>query len=106
MGNFNSFKNAVITNWRIATNDEWEAVYCWTYTMNSKMTVFYFTSFGMFGTYLMANLFIAVMLMTLRDNLRKESRTTLERAGVKMWVDEWKKQDPNGQGYVSGKQFQ
>merc|ERR1711881_720686 len=107
MGNFNSFKNAVITNWRIATNDEWEAVYCWTHAMNSEMTVFYFTSFGMFGTYLMANLFIAVMLMTLRDNLRtEESRTTLERAGVKMWVDEWKKQDPNGQGYVSGKQFQ
>lgn len=105
--NFNSFKNALIINWRIATNDEWESVYCWTYNKNAAMTVFYFTSFGMFGTYLMANLFIAVMLMTLRDNLMtEESRPYLEYAGLKQWVDEWKKQDPNGRGYIKGEAFQ
>lgn len=104
--NFNSFKNALIINFRIATNDEWEAVYCWTYHKDPTMTVFYFTSFGMFGTYLMANLFIAVMLMTLRDNLKtEESRPELNYAGVKQWVDQWKKQYPNGRGWIEDKQF-
>lgn len=105
--NFNSFGSALLSNWRIATNDEWEAIYCWTYKKSAEGAVFYFTTFGLFGNYLMANLFIAVMLMTWRDNIKMENqKVPLDAAGVDEWVDEWKKIDPNGTGFSSGEDFQ
>lgn len=104
--NFNSFGRAIIANWRLATNDEWESIYCWTYAVNAEMTVAYFASFGLFGNYLMANLFIAVMLLTLRDNITvEESQDQLIDAGVIEWVESWQKKDTRGRGYIQLEEF-
>ena len=92
--NFQNFGNALIIVYRMATNDGWESVYracaaegqpwCpsnlpdapstdlnWNFFRcgNRALATIYFVSFGIFGTLVMINLFIAVIIDTYFDNI-------------------------------------
>eukprot|EP00494_Astrolonche_serrata_P030218 UN30485 len=91
--NFDNFENAMSAVYRMATGDGWEDVYAYTivdgyecdylktnYALlndgrecgEKGYSVAFFVTFGIFGTMVMINLFIAVILDVYKDNVELE----------------------------------
>jgi hypothetical protein len=114
--NFEYFGNALLVLYRASTNDNWgsilmaagaEGVNCpdlgkvlapdgtFTYECGSMAgSVIYFVSFALFGTFVMINLFVAVILDTYIDNV--EFETKMEKLNLLTeWIAIWKELDEN-----------
>ncbi|ETO18859.1 hypothetical protein RFI_18383 [Reticulomyxa filosa] len=123
--NFESFGHSLLVLYRIATNDNWGSILlatgaegdrcpskqyltrssdnAFTYHCgNMGLAITYFVSFSIFGTLVMVNLFIAVILDTYVDNIDFEKR--MEKLEVaKQWVEKWKLKDIQENGHVRGR---
>ena len=114
--NFEYFTNALMILYRIATNDNWGAIFqaaayngnkCDTLISNNTKpsdgafdyqcgkpvaAVFFFISFGIFGTIVMLNLFIAVILDTYMDTNAFEAK--MEKLDcIEEWISVWKESE-------------
>jgi len=130
--NFDNFANALIVVYRMATGDSWEDVYAgatlssgwkceytkWTSTvmgsdLNDDRTcgtlglgILYFVLFGILGTMIFTNLFIAVILDVYKDNVdleRNLSDYPILYRFKELWMTEemaWRK--ANGKGRMKG----
>ncbi|ETO07378.1 sodium channel protein type 9 subunit alpha [Reticulomyxa filosa] len=123
--NFENFGRSLLVLYRIATNDNWGSILLATgahkdrcpdkkYLTTSSdgafqyecghfgLAVAYFVSFSIFGTLVMVNLFIAVILDTYSDNIDFEKRMVkLEPAA--QWLSVWKEKDKEENGRIRGR---
>jgi len=132
--NFDDFSHALLVVYRMATGDSWEDVYSgamvedwrcdWVKSTDTTLNagricgqrgwaLIYFISFGIFGTMIFTNLFIAVILDVYKDNVTLEKN--LAKLGPlrdwkEVWVkreQEWRSQMKSGKvrGFMPVKNF-
>jgi len=108
--NFDDFAHSMMVVYRMATGDGWEDVYAgaaiqgwqckYIKALNPGLNgdrdcgsrglaALFFVSFGIFGTMVFTNLFIAVILEVYRDNVELE-RNLVNLEPVREWREKWK----------------
>jgi len=111
LANFKSFGFAMITLYRVATEDGWTDLYASYMTMDTiveaNMTwwvCLYFVSFFILGTMVLVNLFIGVILEVYDYQQEMEGWEDIIYT-VKDFREQWKEYDPDASRRVSTKHF-
>jgi len=102
--NFQSWMNSMELLYRIGTSDAWGPIflscagkdpYCHGPTCGSALaSSIFFMSFGVIGTLVMINLFVAVILETFEDSLESRKQEKLLQS-VFIWSEIWSQVDTN-----------
>lgn len=67
--NFNSFGWALVTIFIIMTSENWNEIMYVVINKNGFGSAFYFVSLIVFGKYMLLNLFLAILLKFIQDNV-------------------------------------
>ncbi|ETO34239.1 voltage-gated cation channel, partial [Reticulomyxa filosa] len=103
--NFDTFVNSYALLYRVATQDDWDVVYAAylnAYRGKSRLFTVYlfFISFFIFGTAVLINLFIAVVLESFRENKEAFSRDE-KLEPIKVWRNLWVWFEPEAKGKLN-----
>ena len=102
--NFNTFGNSLLLLYRIGSEDGWTDVYesylSAYQSENERIKVYiFFMTFFMFGTLVLINLFIAVVLDSFDEN-NKSDDNLIQLEPVEHWRNIWEWYDPNAKGIL------
>ncbi|ETO16919.1 voltage-dependent L-type calcium channel subunit alpha-1S isoform 2, partial [Reticulomyxa filosa] len=107
--NFDTFASSFSLLYQVATQDNWDAVYAayleaYRGTHHLYSVYIFFISFFVFGTAVLINLFIAVVLDAFQENkdsfMREEKLET-----IKVWRNLWLWFEPEAKGKISADMF-
>eukprot|EP00041_Stephanoeca_diplocostata_P038149 m.1480953 g.1480953 ORF g.1480953 m.1480953 type:complete len:1704 (+) comp25172_c0_seq1:294-5405(+) len=99
--NFRTFFSALMVLFRCATGEAWQDIMydCWKEPNGTVVSVIYFCTFTLICTFLIINLFVAVIMDNFEYLTLDES--VLGAQHLNLFIDVWQKYDPAGTKCVS-----